>query len=79
MKKYILLVILICATVVMGVFVINSAHHNTAEATLSDADKVELQVAENALEDNSIKETIMEGGKKVTKRVAEFLFSFIYK
>ena len=38
-----------------------------------------MQATERIIEENSTKDAILEIGKNTTKRVAEYLFSIIYK
>ena len=82
MKKYILLVILGCATFALGAFVFSSAHTNSvisSELNNGNIEQVEMQVAEEIIEKNSTKDAIIEVGKSTTKHIAEYFFSIIYK
>ena len=79
MKKYILLLILVCGTFALGAFMLNSAHTNSVLSSELEKGKIEIQVADKIVEDNSVKETIIEFGSKTTTHIAEYLFSIIYK
>lgn len=79
MKKYALLILLFCVTMVLGVLVYQTAYQHTVVAAVSEktisADQVkETQVKEDAFSE-ATKEIAREGGKSV----ARFLFSLIYK
>ncbi len=77
MKKYALLVLLFCATVLLGAMMYRTAHQHTLTAASQEVpvEKTYESVVKEDVFSETTKEMAREGGKSAVR----FLFSLIYK
>lgn len=77
MKKYALLILLFCVTVVLGALVYQTAYEHTLTASSREipAENVHDTVVKEDTFTEATKEMAREGGKSAVR----FLFSLIYK
>ncbi|ADQ16748.1 hypothetical protein Lbys_1018 [Leadbetterella byssophila DSM 17132] len=74
MKKYALLILLCCVTLLLGVMVYHTAYQHTVAASENKQSSEITQVSETNWAETT-KEKAREGGKSL----AHYLFSLIYK
>lgn len=79
MKKYALLVLLFCATVVLGVLVYQTAYEHTVAASVKEETVSVEKMNETLVKEDTFAEATKEIAKESGKSAARFLFSLIYK
>lgn len=79
MKKYALLILLFCATVVLGALVYQTAYEHTVAASLKEGNVSVEKTNESLVKEDTFAEATKEIAKESGKSAARFLFSLIYK
>lgn len=79
MKKYALLILLFCATVVLGALVYQTAYQHTVVAAASEEACTVEKTNDALVKQDAFTEATKEIAREGTKSVTHFLFSLIYK
>lgn len=79
MKKYALLVLLFCVTMVLGVLVYQTAHEHMTIASVTEEVSGREKTDDRRVNEEAFSEATKEIAREGGKSVARFLFSLIYK